>query len=100
MYDKQVKKLRSAHEQYLASLRGVETLSKPVLCLLRYLATRHDECVINQRLLINVGVEDLMSEHHQYLIVNFSDVLVFGSGGSIDLSAFDLKPKVQPMPSW
>ena len=100
VYDKQVQNLGSVHEQNLASLRGIEAFSEPVFRLLRYFSTRHDECMVNQSLLIDVRVEDFMSEHHRYLIVNFRYIFVLGSGSGIDLSTFDLKTEVQPMSSW
>jgi hypothetical protein len=53
--------------------------------------------VVDQNAPVALGVENLVSEHHQSLVMNLDDIGVAGTGcaGGIEFSAFDLNTEVQ-----
>src|SRR6266478_55610 len=68
--DKQVQDVFSIHEHDLAASRLIKLATDPVPRCLGNLATRHDKGVIDQNAPAQLGIEDLVPEHHGHLVVH------------------------------
>jgi hypothetical protein len=98
----EVQDVVAIHKHDLATLAGIKLVAEPIARSLRYLAAGDDERMVDKHPLADLGVKDLMTEHHVRLVVNLGDVgvVALGHARGIMFSFLRLQAKVKNVLRW
>ena len=80
-------------------LGGVQGVAEPVAGGFGDFTAGDDERVVDEDAFVVFGVEYLVGQHHQCLVVDFGDVGVTGLGdsGGVEFALLDLDSEVEPV---